>query len=107
MHLRHLAESAVGQFFSTLDQLPVNHFPARATEPEVDFVLTVGTYRTPVEVKYRRRVHPHDDTVGLRSFIEKAVYNAPFGLLVTQGDDVRVDDPRIVPIFLASLLWMR
>jgi hypothetical protein len=35
------------------------------------------------------------------------VHNAPFGLLVTLDDDVPVRDPRIVPISLSSLLWMR
>ena len=83
------------------------HFPQRGAEPEVDFVLTVGTRRIPVEVKYPRRIDPYDDTRGLRAFLEKAVYNAPFGLLVTLEDDVRVPDPRIVPISLSALMWMR
>ncbi len=46
-----------------------------------------------------------EDTRGLRSFLEKSVYNAPFGILVTLEDDVRILDPRIVPISLSSLLW--
>ncbi|MBI4564741.1 MAG: hypothetical protein HY716_08645 [Planctomycetes bacterium] len=58
-------------------------------------------------MKYRKRVDPHEDTLGLRAFMEKTVYNAPFGLLVTLEDDVVVPDPRIVPISLSSLLWMR
>ena len=103
----HLAESALGYFLSSVPNLELAHFPARGAEPEVDFVLTVGTRRIPVEVKYRRRIDPHDDTRGLRAFLEKSVYNAPFGLLVTLEDDVHVPDPRIVPISLSSLLWMR
>jgi predicted AAA+ superfamily ATPase len=76
-------------------------------EPEVDFVLTVGDYRIPVEVKYRRRIDEFRDTLGLRAFLEKTVYHAPFGILVTLTDEVSVTDPRIIPIPLASLLLMR
>ncbi|MBI3918917.1 MAG: ATP-binding protein [Betaproteobacteria bacterium] len=103
----HLAESVLGYFLASIPNLELAHFPARGAEPEVDFVLTVGTRRIPIEVKYRRRIDPHDDTRGLRAFIEKTVYNAPFGLLVTLEDDVRVPDPRIIPVSLSALLWMR
>lgn len=102
-----LAESALGYFFAAIPNLDVAHFPPRNNEPEVDFVLTAGTRRIPVEVKYRRRIDAHEDTRGLRAFLEKTVYNAPFGLLVTLNDDVTVQDPRIIPISLSSLLWLR
>lgn len=101
-----IAESCAGQFFKTIVGLDVAHFPERGAEPEVDYVLTVGEQRIPVEVKYRRRID-HADTRGLRSFLEKAVYNAPFGILVTQNDDLPTDDPRIVSLPLSSLLLMR
>lgn len=103
----HIAESVVGYFLGSIPNLDIAHFPVRGAEPEVDFVLTVGTRRIPVEVKYRSRIDPHDDTRGLRAFIEKTVYNAPFAVLVTMNDDVVVDDPRIVPVSLPSLLLMR
>jgi hypothetical protein len=103
----HLAESVLGYFLVSVPNLDVAHFPERAAEPEVDFVLTVGTRRIPIEVKYRRRIDPQEDTRGLRAFLEKTVYNAPLGLLVTLDDDVAVPDPRIVPISLSSLLWLR
>jgi predicted AAA+ superfamily ATPase len=103
----HLAESVLGYFLASVPNLEIAHFPTRGAEPEVDFVLTLGTRRIPVEVKYRRRIDPHDDTRGLRAFVEKTVYNAPFGLLVTLEDDVRVPDPRIIPVSLSALLWMR
>ena len=45
--------------------------------------------------------------MGLRAFIEKAVYRAPFGILVTQTDEPASDDPRIVSLPLSSLLLMR
>jgi predicted AAA+ superfamily ATPase len=103
----HLAESVLGYFLASIPNLDVAHFPARSAEPEVDFVITVGTRRIPIEVKYRRRIDPHEDTRGLRAFLEKTVYNAPLGLLVTLDDGVTVNDPRIVPISLSSFLWLR
>jgi predicted AAA+ superfamily ATPase len=102
-----LAESAVGYFLSGLPHLDVAHFPERGAEPEVDFVLTVGDRRVPVEVKYRKRIDQHADTRGLRAFIEKTAYNAGFGVLVTLLDDVKIDDPRIVPVSLPSLMLLR
>jgi len=57
----HIAESVVGAYFTGIPNLDVAHFPERATEPEVDFVLTIGEKRIPVEVKYRRRIDPHRD----------------------------------------------
>jgi len=102
----HLAESVVGAFLAGIPHLDLAHFPQRPTEPEVDFVLTIGEKRVPLEVKYRRRVDPHSDTLGLRAFLERTQYNAPFAILVTQEDDVTIPDPRIVPISLRSLLLL-
>jgi predicted AAA+ superfamily ATPase len=102
----HLAESTVGYYLGGLPHMDIAHFQ-RPTEPEVDFVLTIGERRIPVEVKYRRQIDIHRDTLGLRAFIEKTVYNAPFGVLVTMADGVTVPDPRIVTTSLASLLLMR
>ncbi|MBI2321651.1 MAG: ATP-binding protein [Chloroflexi bacterium] len=103
----HIAESVVGYFLANIRGLDLAWFPARATEPEVDFVIIVGERRVPVEVKYRQRIDDLRDTVGLRAFLEKAVYNAPFGVLVTLSDESRVADPRIVTLPLSSLLLMR
>jgi hypothetical protein len=102
-----LAESVLGYFLASIPNLDVAHFPMRGAEPEVDFVLTIGTKRIPVEVKYRKRIDQVEDTRGLRAFLEKTVYNAPFGLLVTLEDDVQVADPRIIPISLSAFLWTR
>ncbi len=103
----HIAESVVGAYLIGIPGMDVAHFPERTTEPEVDFVLTIGEKRIPIEVKYRRRIDTHRDTLGLRSFIEKTHYNAPFGVLVTMLEDVSVPDPRIVPVSLRSFLLMR
>jgi predicted AAA+ superfamily ATPase len=102
----HVAESVVGYFLRTIPNLGVTHFPARSQEPEVDFVLTIGERRIPLEVKYRRRLYPRD-TNGLLSFIERPHYHASFGILVTLGDAASVDDPRLVTLPLSTLLLMR
>ena len=103
----HLAESVVGYFLGGLPHLDLAHFPERGAEPEIDFILTIGEQRIPMEVKYRQRIDAHRDTLGVRAFLEKTAYNAPFGILVTMHDGVRVPDPRIVCVSLRSLLLLR
>lgn len=103
----HIAESVTGYFLGGIPHLDLAHFPERGTEPEVDFILTVGEHRIPMEVKYRQHIDTHRDTVGLRSFIEKKVYNTPFGILVSMHDGVQIPDPRIVMVSLPSLLLLR
>jgi predicted AAA+ superfamily ATPase len=100
----HIVESIVGYYLGSIPGSNLAWFPERSIEPEVDFVLTVGAYRIPIEVKYRRHIDPHRDTLGLRAFLEKVVYNAPFGLLITLTDDIKIEDPRIIPLPLATLL---
>jgi predicted AAA+ superfamily ATPase len=103
-----IAESIVGTFLITSiggDQ--IKHFPERSGEPEVDFVMVSGSVRIPIEVKYRRRINSLEDTAGLRSFIEKSTYRAPFGILVTRNDTPTVTDPRIVETSLSSLLMLQ
>ena len=101
-----IAESAAGYFLKSITNLDVAHFPERGDEPEVDFILTIGEQRIPVEIKYRRRIE-YRDTLGLRAFIEKSHYNAPFGILATMLDEKASDDPRIVSIPLSTLLLLR
>lgn len=103
----HLAESLVGATLSAVPGLDVAHVAERAEEPEIDFVMSVGTVKVPLEVKYQRRVDPLRDTEGLRTFIERAANRAPFGLLITQTDSSAVEDPRIVPLPLSTLLLLR
>ncbi len=101
-----IAESAAGYFLRSIVNLDVAYFPERNAEPEVDYVITIGEQRIPIEVKYRRRIN-HRDTLGLRAFVEKAVYNAPFGVLVTLDDEAGSDDPRIISMPLSTFLMMR
>ena len=103
----HLAESVTGALWATIGGLDIAHFPERHGEPEVDFVLTIGVKRIPIEVKYQARIDPLRDTEGLRSFIEKTVNNAPFGLLITQHAAAGVVDPRIITLPLSSLMLLR
>jgi hypothetical protein len=103
----HIAENVLGYFLASIPSVVVAHFPARRAAPKVDFVITMGTSRIPVEVKYRRRIDAHQDTAALRAFLEKTVNNAPFGILVTPEEGQVLADPRIIPISLLSLLWLR
>jgi predicted AAA+ superfamily ATPase len=103
----HLAESVTGSFLLTISGLELAHLPERGGDPEVDFILTLGEKRVPLEVKYRRTVDPLRDTEGLRTVLENKVYHAPFSVLVTSRDDVVVNDPRIVAIPLSSILLLR
>ena len=103
----HLAESIFGSVASTINGLDIAHFPPRGIEREVDFVLTVGARRVPVEIKYQRRIDPLRDTLGIRSFLDKSVNNASFGLLITQDNSGESDDPRIVTMPLSTFMLLR
>ena len=103
----HLAESIFGSVSATIHGLDIAHFPERGIDREVDFVLTVGAQRVPVEIKYQRRIDPLRDTLGIRSFLDKSVNNASFGVLITQDDSGTVDDPRIVCMPLSTFMLIR
>lgn len=103
----HVVESIAGYFLGNVPGLDLAHFPERGAEPEVDFAVTIGEKRIPIEVKYRQHIDPLRDTLGLRAFLEKRVYNAPFGLLVTLHDEVEIGDPRIIALPLSTLLLAR
>lgn len=103
----HIAESVVGATVSTIPSLDVAHLPERRGEPEIDFVLTIGTKRIPLEIKYQQKIDPLRDTEALRTFLEKAINNAPFGLLITQSDQFPIMDPRIVAMPLSTFMLLR
>ncbi len=104
----YIAESTAGYFLASLGGPSVAYLPERGGDLEVDFILTIGENRIPVEVKYRRVVDSMRDTLGLRVFMEKAANNAPFGLLITRDDTPSVvADPRIITISLPALLIVR
>jgi len=80
----HVVESIVGYFLKGVPRVEVAWFPERKGEPEVDYVLTLGTQRIPIEVKYSRAKPKRGDCAGLDSFCGQKKYSAPFGLLLTQ-----------------------
>lgn len=101
----YLAESVVGALFSSISGLDLSHLPARGTEPEVDFVLTIGDQRIPVEVKYRNHLKS-EHYKGLQSFIGKAINRAPFGLLITKNESKSLDE-RVITLPLHHLMLLR
>lgn len=103
----HLAESVVGTTLSLISHLDLSWLPARGDEPEVDFLLSVGYQRIPLEVKYRSRIRPQEDTAAMRAFLDNPDNRAQFGILITQTDTDVALDPRIVALPLSSLLLLR
>lgn len=103
----HIAESVVGATLTAITGLDVNHNPARPEEPEIDFVLTIGYQRIPIEVKYQATVDPVRDSAALRAFIAREPNHAPFGLLVTRTDIAGPVPDGIVVLPLSSFMLLR
>jgi len=103
-----LMESSIGYYLKSIPGLGVSWLPSHAhnKEPEIDFVLTIGLRRIPVEVKYRRRQPISADVAGLKWFCGEKKYNAPFGLLITQERSGLLDD-NIVALPAYALLSLR
>lgn len=80
----HIVESDIGYYLKGIHGTEVSWFPERSHEPEIDFVLTLGLQRIPIEVKYRCGRPGPNDWAGLASFCNQPKYNSPFGLLITQ-----------------------
>jgi predicted AAA+ superfamily ATPase len=87
-----LIESILGYFLKGIPGVELSWFPVRTKEPEVDFVLTIGTSRIPLEVKYRRDTPGMAEVKGLESFCAKPAYAASFGVLVTQNAEGPIGD---------------
>jgi predicted AAA+ superfamily ATPase len=103
----HLAESTVGALLSTVQGLDVAHIPASKDGSEIDFVITIGVHRIPIEVKYQATIDPVRDVTALRSFVAKSVNHSPFALLVTQSDSPLDLGPSILSIPMSSLMLLR
>jgi len=103
-----LIESSIGYYLKSIPGLGVSWLPPHNhnKEPEIDFVLTIGLRRIPVEVKYRRRQSRSADMAGLKWFCGEAKYNAPFGLLITQELSGSLDET-IVALPAYALLSLR
>lgn len=100
----HMAESIVGAYFTSVPGLEVSWLPETSNESEIDFVLTVGLKRIPVEVKYRRQLKTSDSSA-VRSFVAQTKYNAPFGIVITREDAGENDNVFFIP--LHTLLGLR
>lgn len=100
-----LAESVTGALFASISGLDVSHLPPKNGEPEVDFVLTIGEQRIPIEVKYRNIIRPKHYE-GLQHFISQPINRAPFGILITKNPELSVS-PDIVTLSLKELLILR
>ena len=102
----HLIESDIGYYLRGIPGLNVSWFPPRDQEPEVDFILTIGLQRIPIEVKYCRGRPDGGDLAGLMSFCNQEKYNAPFGLLVTQDLSGALNE-KIIALPAYALLSVR
>ncbi len=91
----HVIESVLGYFLKGIPGVELAWFPPRDKQPEVDLVLTIGTNRIPVEVKYRRDKPDKAALTGIESFCGKPAYAAPFGIIVTQTSEGPVGDKAI------------
>lgn len=100
-----LAESIVGALFSSISGLDIAHLPAMGKDPEVDFVLSIGDQRIPIEIKYRNAIHA-EHYKGLLHFMDKPLNRAPFGILVSKYEALS-PDPRLIVIPLSHLLLLR
>ncbi|MCX7650092.1 MAG: AAA family ATPase [Flavobacteriales bacterium] len=101
----YLAESIVGALFSSIGGLDLSHLPGKGQELEVDFVITLGDQRIPIEVKYRNSIKS-EHYKGLQSFMDKQINRAPFGLLITKNETESIDE-RIITIPLKHFLILR
>jgi predicted AAA+ superfamily ATPase len=101
----HIVDSTVGYFLSGFEDVGIFHFPERSVEKEVDYVMTLGDFRIPIEVKYRPNVFRSEFTVGIENFVAKKAYNAPFGLIISKND-VGVKG-NIIAVPLKRLLLLR
>lgn len=104
-------EGIVGTLFKSVRHLGVSYFPPRGrgkdAEGEVDFILEAGVYHIPVEVKYKNNP---DLGAGMKSFLEKKAYHAPFGLVVTKDEaplDLFSEKGDIIPISAKQLLLLK
>ncbi|MCH7873366.1 MAG: DUF4143 domain-containing protein, partial [Planctomycetes bacterium] len=83
----HLIESVLGYFLKGIPGVELAWFPKRPNEPEIDFVLTIGAKRIPIEVKYRQDGLKQRYVEGIEVFCGKPAYAAEFGIVITQTDD--------------------
>lgn len=102
----HVIESVLGYFLKGIPGVELAWFPERPKEPEVDLILTIGTSRIPVEVKYRRDNPDKEALAGIESFCAKTAYSAPFGIIVTQTTEGPIGD-KVIAVPASTFLLLR
>ncbi len=103
-----LADSTVGYYLASLTNKSIGHLPGGEDVHEVDYVVTIGEKRIPIEVKYRSAPDA-SSAKGLAAFLDNPLNNAPLALFVTRDFEpaVPIQDPRIVCVPLPALLLLR
>jgi predicted AAA+ superfamily ATPase len=103
-----IAESVVGADLVSLG-VPTNYLPERRArgQGEIDFILTVGDHRIPLEVKYQARIDPVRDVRAISTFLDQPANRAPMGIVVTRRFAADLHDRRVVAVPLKSLLLAR
>jgi predicted AAA+ superfamily ATPase len=101
----YLAESAIGALLCSISGLDLSHLPSQGKDPELDFVITSGDQRIPIEVKYRNTIRP-EHYRGLEWFVSNPINRAPFGILVTKNPAETIDE-RFITIPFRHLLLLR
>ena len=91
--------NAESYFLAGIPDLSVSWFPPRGNEPEVDFILTIGTRRIPIEVKYTANPAP-SDARGVERFLARFPRLARRGLVVC-----RVDRPEQLTRNVQAIPW--
>ncbi len=100
----HLAESVVGAFLASLPDVEVSWLPGSDAQGEIDFVLTLGLKRIPIEVKYRAKLNG-DETQHLVTFCQDPKWEAAFGLVITRDTFDERNGMIYLPLF--ALLALR
>ena len=102
----HLAKSTFGAALADAPSLSVHHQPQRGSTTEIDYLLSVGDHRVPVEVQYQRNVDLDRDTRALREFIAEPANHTTFGIIVTRTDVATPEGSNIVAVPLSTLLLL-
>lgn len=102
----HLIESTLGYYLAGIPGIDLSWFPERQDEPEVDYIVTLGSKRIPIEIKYKRGSLRPPDWRGVKSFAGHEAYGASFGVVVTQ-DEAGLMGNGIIAVPASSFLLLR
>ena len=92
-----IVEGIVGYCLSMVRGVGLSYLPKRHNEPEVDFIMVIGDWRIPIEVKYRPNALKDEFTKGISVFMLRKINNAPFGIVISKEDSGHKDNIVAVP----------